>query len=400
MNSVLFFLIIFICSISFAQSPIPEGAIIEKLRTGFLQPEGPIWKDGVGLLFSDIRANRIYCWSPIDSSLTTYLYPSDSSNGLTYDQQGRLILTQMAKRRVSRQETNGSITVLTSTYNGKKYNSPNDLVVKSDGSIFFTDPDFNTPKGQTKEMGFKGVFRISPFGAVYALDSTTFDKPNGICFSPDEKRLYVNESPKRIIYVWDVINDSLLSNKRVLYTIPGIDYQNYADGMKVDELGNIYCTGPGGIWIISPSGSYIDKIVMSETPSNCAWGNADRKTLYVTAGASLYRIRLSTTGIIRDQGQNLPLDFKLYQNYPNPFNPTTNLEYRISNSGFVTLKIYDTLGREISTLVNEEKPAGAYNAIWNADGYASGLYFCKLSFFNKRTREPTLTQTMKMLLIR
>ncbi len=161
-SKIIFVQLILICFILFsfgdllAQSPVPAGAKLEKLAYGYKQPEGPVWIDSLGLLFSDIRANKIYRWSPTDSLVTPYLEPSDSSNGLTLDLQGRLILTQMAKRRVSRQESNGNITPLASTYNGKKFNSPNDLVVKSDGSIFFTDPDFNTPTGQIKDMGFKG----------------------------------------------------------------------------------------------------------------------------------------------------------------------------------------------------------------------------------------------------
>ena len=281
---------------SFSQSPIPKGAKVDTIVSGLYQLEGPVWKDGVGLLFSDIQANKIYRWSPIDSSLTVYLNPSDSSNGLTFDQQGRLILTQMAKRRVARQELDGTITPLASTYDGKKFNSPNDLVVKSDGSIFFTDPDFNIPRGQSSELKFQGIYRISTSGSITLLDKT-LNKPNGICFSLDEKKLYVNESAKDSIYVWDVVNDSTLANKRPFYKIP---VNGYADGMKIDWAGNIYCTGPTGVWIISPDGTYLDKIVTPRNPSNCAWGDADKKTLYMTTGNStlgtgfVYRIRLAS----------------------------------------------------------------------------------------------------------
>ena len=142
--------------------------------------------------------------------------PSDSSNRLTLDLQGRLILTQMELRRVSRRETNGTITPLASTYNGKRFNSPNDVVVKSDSSIFFTDPDFNIPIGEKAELSFKGIYRISPSGGLTLLDST-LDKPNGICFSLDESKLYVNESAQAKIYVWDVSGDSL-TNKRLIFS--------------------------------------------------------------------------------------------------------------------------------------------------------------------------------------
>jgi len=389
-----------------AQSPVPESAKLEKLATGFKQPEGPVWIDSMGLLFSDIKANKIYRWSPSDSSLTTYLYPSDSSNGLTLDLHGRLILTQMAKRRIARQETDGTIIPLASTYNGKKFNSPNDLVVKSDGSIFFTDPDFNTPWGQKKEIGFKGVFKISPDNIIKVLDSTTFDKPNGICFSPDESKLYVNESPLGKIYIWDVVNDSTIANKKLLYTIP---LGGYADGMKVDPDGNIYCTGPSGVWIISPAGVCLDTILM-ENPSNCAWGDADRKSLYITAGKSLYRIRLAGTSDVKDQGFLPAGRFELYNNYPNPFNPATRITYiippflsayqgeRKKKGSFVLLKIYDILGREIVTLVDGTKSPGTHTVEWNGKNSAgqqvgSGVYYY-------RFKASQYLETKKMLLIK
>ena len=269
---------------SSAQTP---SGTLERICTGFQFTEGPVWKDGVGLLFSDVWPSTIHRWSPADLMVSIHLKPSDSSNGLTYDAQGRLILTQMQQRRVSRQETDGSITPLVATFRGKRFNSPNDIVVSSSGAIFFTDPDFNVPPGQSMELAFKGIYRLSPSGSVQLIDST-FDKPNGICFSPDEKRLYVNESPRHTIYVWDVANDSTFTNKRLFYTIP---QNGYADGMKADSAGNIYCTGPGGVWVVSPGGTYITLISTPETPTNCAWGDADRKTLYITARTSVYRIR-------------------------------------------------------------------------------------------------------------
>jgi gluconolactonase len=386
-------LLLFTATAAFSQ-PVPPGAVLEKLRTGFLQPEGPVWIDSLGILFSDIKADKIYRWSPVGDTLTTYLYPSDSSNGLTLDLQGRLILTQMAERRVSRRETNGTITPLASTYKGRKFNSPNDLVVKSDGSIFFTDPDFNTPLGQTKEMGFKGVFRISPYGGIYALDSTTFDKPNGICFSPNELKLYVNESPLRRIYVWDVVNDSTIANRQLFYTVPGVNYQDYADGMKVDPDGNLYCTSKGGVWIISPAGICIDTIVMTDGPSNCNWGNADRKTLYITAGTSLYRINLAPAVDVKGQGYLPSKTFELYSNYPNPFNPYTKINYKLPGMGTqynVFLQVYDVLGRAVETLVDDIKESGSYSVTFNAENLPSGVYFYKL-------QAGSFSQSKKMIL--
>jgi len=368
----------FVVNLIYAQSPVPSGAQIERIATGFSFTEGPLWNDTLGLLFSDINANRIYQWSPLDSSTKTYLQPSNNSNGLTYDSAGRLIFTQMNLRRIARQEFDGTITPLVSTYNGKKFNSPNDLVVKSDGSIFFTDPNWNVPGGQqNQELSFQGVFRLSPAGTLTVLD-TTFDKPNGICFSPNEEKLYVNASSQGRIYVWDVVDDSTIVGKKVFNTTL---LNGYPDGMKTDTAGNIFCTGPGGVWIFSPSGEYLDKIAMPQgasNPSNCNWGDDDRKTLYITAGTSVYRIRLAETVGVKDRGV-LPEQMELYQNYPNPFNPTTNFGFRIANFGLVSLKIYDVLGNEIATVVEGEFTPGEYTFSFSADVLlSSGTYFYQL----------------------
>jgi gluconolactonase len=369
------FLLIAFTSFALAQSPIPPGAHLEKLATGFQQPEGPVWKDGVGLLFSDIARSTIYEWSPADSSTKVYLHPSDSSNGLTLDRQGRLILTQMLTRRVSRQEFDGAITPLASTYNGKRFNSPNDVVVKSDGSIFFTDPDFNVPGGnKNKELTFQGIYRISLSGSLTLLDSS-LALPNGICFSPDEKYLYVNDSQKRIIYVWDVVNDSTISGKRTLYTISTL---GYADGMKIDTAGNIYCAGPTGIWIVSPTGALLGKIAMSETPSNCNWGDTDRKTLYITAGSSLYRIRVLATGVVSPQLRNSGY-YELQDSYPNPCNPGTMINFHIPWTSAVTLNVFDLLGRQIATLVSGTLSPGEHSVRWDTSEVSSGIYFYRLS---------------------
>jgi gluconolactonase len=264
-----------------------SGVTLERVCTGFQFVEGPVWKDGAGLLFSDVWTSTIYRWPGTGASPMVYLKPSDSSNGLTYDRQGRLILTQMQQRRVSRREADGSITPIVTRHQGRRFNSPNDIIVSAAGSILFTDPDFNVPPGQSMEMHIKGIYRLGPSGSLQIIDST-FDKPNGICFSADQKRLYVNESPRHRIYVWDVLNDSTFTNKRLFYTIPR---DGYADGMKADSAGNIYCTGPGGVWVVSPAGTLLRLIDTPEGPTNCAWGDADRKTLYITAGSSVYRIR-------------------------------------------------------------------------------------------------------------
>jgi gluconolactonase len=281
----------------------------------------------------------------------------------------------MELRRVSRQESDGTITPLASTYNGKKFNSPNDLVVKSDGSIYFTDPDFNIPANQKKELTFQGIYRISPSGTLTLLDSS-LNKPNGICFSLDEKKLYVDESAKDSIYVWDVVNDSTLANKRPFYAVP---MSGYNDGMKVDSAGNIYCTAPTGVWIISPAGVLLGKIAMPVTPANCNWGDADRKTLYITGGTSLYRIRLGGVTNVKDRSSLPPKTFELFGNYPNPFNPTTTIYFQLPSSSRVTLSVYDIQGRKIDTLVDGTMQSGNHQVQFHAEGISSGIYVCWLT---------------------
>ena len=377
----------------FAQSPIPSDAKLEKVFSSGKQLEGPVWKDGLGLLFSDIKTAKIYLLPADGSPVKTYLEKSDSSNGLTLDKNNSLVLTQMGKRRIARQESNGNITVLASTYNGKKFNSPNDLVVKSDGSIFFTDPDFNIPGGASKkELTFQGIYRISPNGTLQLLNNS-YTLPNGICFSPDEKKLYVNESQKGEIYVWDIINDSTIANKNLFNKVTP-----YADGMKVDNSGNLYCTGSGGISIFSPAGNFLAKIatttLTTENPSNCAWGDSDKKTLYITTNSNLLKIRLVSTGI-EEHGNNLPDHFELYPNYPNPFNPTTAISYQISTACQVTLKVFNLLGKEIDTLVNEIKQPGVYNSQFSIHNFnfPSGIYFYTL-------RAGNFSQTRKMVVMK
>jgi gluconolactonase len=401
MTKLYCFLLLFVASVVRAQSPVPSGAKLEKIATGFQQPEGPVWKDGSGLLFSDIQRSTIYQWSQTDS-IKIFFHPSDSSNGLTLDRQGRLILTQMLSRRVARQELNGTITPLVSTFNGKKFNSPNDVVVKSDGSIFFTDPDFNIPGGaKNKELTFQGIYRISPSGTLSLLDSS-LNKPNGICFSLDEKMLFVNESALDKIYVWDVVNDSTLTNKRLFYTIPGSrPNTDYVDGMKIDTAGNIYCTGPTGIWIVSPTEVLLGKIAVPVAPSNCNWGDADRKTLYITGGNSLYRIRIDAATSVKDHGSITLKTFELYGNFPNPFNPATVISYQLPVASNVLLHIFDFLGREVAVLVNDIRGPGTYSVTWNAIGFSSGIYLYSLTSSPiDRTDGNIVTATKKLILLK
>ncbi|MBN1780349.1 SMP-30/gluconolactonase/LRE family protein [bacterium] len=357
-----------------SQSPLDPDAVVEQIATQILQPEGPVWKEGTGLLFSDIRGNKIYQWTP-ENGKEVYLDPSYNTNGLTFDLEGRMVAGQMGLRRIARFEDDGSQTSLADQYEGKKLNSPNDLVVKSDGAIFFTDPDFNIPWGQSKELSFNGIYRISPSGALQLLTSS-LTLPNGICFSPDESRLYVNDSQAHKIYAWDVTDDSTITNKQLLYTIP---VNGYADGMKIDADGNIYCTCSSAVWVVSPSGDLLGKIDLppSVSASNCAWGESDNKTLFITAGSSVYRVRPLLSGI-GDRGGVLPAEFGLLQNFPNPFNPSTMIRFDLCSPEMVTLKIYNSIGEEIETVAHGHLPAGNYQFHWSADGLASGIYLYSL----------------------
>jgi len=397
MKKYYFLLSLFITTFIFAQSPVPDGAEVELIADGFGFVEGPLWSDDIGLIFSDMNANTIFNWTEEDS-ISVFLNPSGVSNGLTYDLNGSLIMTQTGLRRVVRLESDGTQTSLADIYNGKKLNSPNDIVVKSDGGIFFTDPNFNIPQGQQQELPFQGIFRINPFGELQLLDST-LNLPNGICFSLDESKLYVNDSQARIIYVWDVIGDSTIANKR---EFGRINPTGYADGMKFDTEGNLFCTGPKGVWIYSADGTLVDTILVPINPSNCNWGDADRKTLYITAGTNLYRIRLTPTTGIHNEGSLLE-EFKLYQNYPNPFNPTTKISWQSAVSSWQTLKVYDVLGNEVTTIINEYRPAGNYEVEFSSDGSSSsggGSYNLPSGIYFYQLIAGDFTQTKKLVLLR
>ncbi len=276
---------------------VPEDTVVEELATGFGFTEGPVWC-GDCLLFSDIPNNRIVRWRRLREGpeVTTFRTPSGNSNGLTLDKSRRLIACEHSTRRLTRTELDGSITVLAERYQEKRLNSPNDVVVRSDGSIYFTDPPYGlTNLTDWKELPFNGVYRLAPDGELVLLVDD-FDRPNGLAFSPDESILYVNDTARRHIRSFDVSPEGSISNGRVLIEMnepePGAP-----DGMKVDQQGNIYCTGPGGFWIIEPGGKSLGRIMPPELPANFAWGDADYKTLFLTARTSLYRLRLIIPGM-------------------------------------------------------------------------------------------------------
>ena len=292
---------------------IPAGARIEKV-TGNLQfAEGPVWvRNGGYLLFSDIPANAILKLTSA-GEITAFRKPvfarafpdgvQIGTNGLTLDRQGRLIACEHGNRRVSRTEKDGRITTLADRYEGKRLNSPNDLVCKRSGDIYFTDPNSvarNNPPDPNNdfktELDFNGLYRIPAAGKL-ELMVKDMPYPNGLAFSPDEKKLYVaNSRPGKFWMVYDIQPDGNPANGKMLLDATNAPGDGVPDGMKVDSAGNLYATGPGGIWIVSPQGKHLGTIVLPEIPANCAWGDADGKTLYMTARTGLYRIRLNVTG--------------------------------------------------------------------------------------------------------
>jgi len=274
---------------------IAPGTQIEQVAKGFQFTEGPVWHPSGFLLFSDIPASTIYQWNPSASQAVAYRTPSGHSNGLTLDGENRLIACEH-DRRLSRTEPDGTVVTLADRYLGQRLNSPNDVVVRSDGSIYFTDPPYGLPnQSEGKELSFNGVYRLAPDGALVLLDAS-FVRPNGLAFSPDEKTLYIDDSDQGHIRAFDVLPDGSLANGRVFAELKDPAKDGVPDGMKVDTQGNVFCTGPGRIWVIDPQGRLVGKIETPEAAANLAWGDADGKTLYITARTGLYRLRTSTGG--------------------------------------------------------------------------------------------------------
>ncbi len=289
---------------------VPADASIEKLADGFVFIEGPIWvRDESRLLFSDVRGNAIYQWTEADgaSAFIDPVFDGDTSglgsvgsNGLTLDAEGRLVICEHGNRVISRLESDGTRSTVVDAYHGSRLNSPNDLVYSSDGWLYYTDPSYGLEgleDSPLREVDFNGVYRLSPAGEL-ELISRDQTRPNGIALSPDESTLYVaNSDPNKALWMaYDVGADGV-SNPRVFYDVTGEEAEGSADGMKVDNAGNVFATGPGGVWIFSPDGAHLGTIHPDEVPANVAWGD-DGRTLYMTARTGLYRIRLSTAGAI------------------------------------------------------------------------------------------------------
>lgn len=291
---------------------VPLNPKLYKLAEGFQFTEGPVWvRDGEYLLFSDPNANTIYRYKP-DEDLSVFRTPSGysgadiaeygqpGSNGLTLDPQGRLTINEHGNHRVTRIEKDGSVTVLADAFEGKRLNSPNDLVYRSDGALFFTDPPFGLPKffnDPRKQLPFSGVFSLH--NGTLRVVSKDFTGPNGIAFSPDEKFLYVAnwDDNRKVIMRYEVTPEATLKNGVLFIDMTKTRDENSLDGMKVDRSGNLYVSGPRGMWILSPEGKHLGTVIAPMHPHNFAWGDADGKTLYICARNGLYRMPLKIAGV-------------------------------------------------------------------------------------------------------
>lgn len=295
---------------------VPPNPKIFKLAEGFKFTEGPIWVHAANqwsgyLLFSDPNDNKIYQYTP-DGALSLFKeksgydgadiaeYTQPGSNGLTIDREGRLTIDEQGRRRVTRLEKDGTLTVLADRYEGKRLNSPNDLVYRSDGALYFTDPPFGLPKffdDPRKELPFSGVYCLKD--GKLRLVSKDLTGPNGLAFSPDEKYFYVDDwdDHKKIVMRYEVQPDGTLTNGKLFFDMGAAPEKEALDGMKIDRKGNLYVSGPGGIWILSPEGKHLGTIRVPQLPANMAWGDADSMTLYMTARTGLYAMRLNIPGI-------------------------------------------------------------------------------------------------------
>jgi gluconolactonase len=290
---------------------LPAELRAERVAEGFEFTEGPVWTRDGALLFSSPNTNAIYRWTP-PGAVTVFRpksgysgpdvgrFKQPGSNGLTFDLDGRLTICQHGNRRIVRVEPRGNVTVIAASYDGKRLNSPNDLVYRSDGTLFFTDPPFGLPAmfdDPKKELAFSGVYRVRA-GETILIDDE-LEGPNGIALSPDERHLYVGnwDMNHKIVMRYEIDDSGTAVDGSVLFDMTDTAEEVAIDGIKVDRRGNLYVCGPGGVWVLTPEGRHLATIELPEEPHNLAWGDADGKTLYVTALTSIYRVRLGITGV-------------------------------------------------------------------------------------------------------
>jgi gluconolactonase len=278
---------------------IDTDAEVERLATGFTFTEGPIWnKEGNYLLFSDMPGDVRRRWSERDG-VKEVMRPSNKCNGMVYDADGNLLVCEHVTSSLVRERPDGTRETLASHYQGKELNSPNDVITRSDGTIYFSDPIFGRVPGfgieREQDLSFQGVYRIAAGGGDPALvvAEDEFEQPNGLCFSPDESLMYINDTPRALIRVYNVDADGTLTNGRLFFDGigSGVIEEGIPDGMKCDERGNIWVTGPGGVWVISPGAEHLGTVEVPENVGNIGWGGSEWKELYMPSSTSLYRVR-------------------------------------------------------------------------------------------------------------
>jgi len=272
---------------------ILESKEAERLATGFVFTEGPLWHPDGFYYFVDVRSSVLYRLTP-GRAHEVVRDKTGGGNGTTFDLQGRLVLCEGENRRVTRTAGDGRIEVLMDRFEGKRLNRPNDVVCKSDGSIYFTDPGLRVPLGE-RELPYAGVYRVAPDGTQSLV--ADFEYPNGLAFSPDERKLYVaNTRWAQYIHVLDLDAGGAMVRRRIFADMSSDETDGVPDGMKVDVEGRVYCTGPGGTWVFAPDGSHLGIIRTPEVPANLAFGGPDLKTLFFTARTSVYTMRVKVAG--------------------------------------------------------------------------------------------------------
>lgn len=290
---------------------LPADARLEVVTGGLRWAEGPLWDPRTGvLLFSDVSRNTVFQWTPGGGTVVV-LRPSGytgverfngdepGANGLTFDRDGRLVLCQHGDRRIARRAADGQLTTVVDRYQGKRLNSPNDLVYAADGALYFTDPPFGLPRGYDdpgRELDFQGVYRLAPDGTLSAV-VTDLRAPNGLAFSPDGATLYVSNAEREnpLWMAYPVLADGSLGAGRVFADARGIDGEGVPDGLTVDDAGTVFATGPGGVHVFAPDGTRLGRILTGTATGNLAWGD-DGRSLYIAAGQRILRVRTSTHG--------------------------------------------------------------------------------------------------------